>query len=398
MKVQFPLSRLLLLLALFTFSLTFTGYSVVSACPPGDSCVLTAACIPDDSPDGLNCTYTIGTEDAARAGLLTSINQSQTIAPHQVTVQWAYMDERQVVVKLFIETTWFQGIRQIQGNVSLRDAYGTVFGCCHQRSSSGDRSIPTLAHGSEYTFTVPKDYLAQFDEPPLAIPLILELNAGGNPLPVPSSVIPAATSVAVPSPEATDEAAPDPDVFRFEFSVPVYPAVTVEANQTVTAADGEAVVTLQALVITPINTWVRLCYRLPNEHSWVNGSVDASIQGRLPSTMLLESWINLDAEGCQEYAYDTYYDGRGGTYEMTIGYLHEYEPRLLPRTNEGWTNLLPQLEAHGITVELTPEGALKSLSTPGNDALFEAMRDLNIWQRVEGPFSFTVELPAVTWQ
>jgi hypothetical protein len=324
-----------------------------------------------------------GVEGARKAGLVTELNLSQTIKGVTAFVQWAYMDAHVLHLRYYVDGNDTRINKQVAKATSsqLRDANGYLFQCCHFSSGSPDLSAPVNARVQELKYPVPADYLEGFDTLPNEISLIFELNTQGY-------VIPDAS---IP-PERTPEAAPttEPDIFRFEFTVPFYPAIQFEPNQTVEA--NGVPVTLQSLSITPASTKYTLCYDLPNEREWVMGNPQITVAGELPFSMMFLD-MHPFQNGCTEWEQPVYYAGNGGKVTFTFDYLNERDFSAFPTTEEGWAEILPTLEEKQVKVELVDGKNLKGMRSMTDTGLEDAMVELGLWQRIEGPWEFSVDIP-----
>jgi hypothetical protein len=324
-----------------------------------------------------------GIEAARQAGLVKTLDVSQTIKGVTVFIHWVYIDANEMSIRYYVDAQDMRVSRNVlEGDVRVTDADGNSFFCQGGGlSSSPDPSAPITARSLEKPCPVNSPLLDSIKGAWREIPLTLEFNVNGYGIPDPNA-----------SPEGTPEAAP-PDIFRFDVNVPYYPAIEVEPDQTITK-NGTSV-TLKSLSIIPASTVMTICYGLPPDTDWHMGNPSLTIGGApLRTTMLLEGmWIR---NGCQELKNDIYFDGRVPVFTLAFDYLQTHGIRLFPKDRATWDTLLPQLEARGITVILAENpdktvypNEMRFLAEDYRDTLYE----LGLQDRVEGPWKFVVRIP-----
>ncbi len=191
---------------------------------------------------------------------------SQTIKDVTVTLNWAYADANRLAVRFTIagvklpegiRGSYQTGLREVR----ITDAYGARL--------LGSESTQFELGREPDSWVVTKSF-AQSDHPfkEKSLDLIMTVGLGGF-------TVPAFRKGYVPTPGPVPDSlltqiAPIGD-FTFHFTLPVYPAVRLEPNQTVTT--GPITMTLTSLSVAPSLTAVVVCYNLPDNGDWMPEAV-----------------------------------------------------------------------------------------------------------------------------
>lgn len=333
-----------------------------------------------------------GIEGAKNSGLITEVEQSQSIEGIDVTLHWVYADTERVVANFGVtglqESQWVQAV--------IGDPDGNIFS-----SSGGGASDPDPETG-EITYEVnaytqvmrplpdgqgvdiDNDYfINQFGEIPETLPLVV-------------------TIVVHPQPTFQSEweilrgewAEGTIGPFHFEAEATMGQPHTIEVGQTVTVNDLN--VTLQAITLAPSQTEVSFCYDLPDNRDW---QPQATLQlgdesglwsgGGMTQRATLE-----DTSRCFNWDFNIFYDGNPATLIFTVERLRPSEAIESP---EFWEQVMAELAGTGIEVGIDVSNHGVRMVAP------EGMSDEDAWALIEaakqrvlppilGPWTFRVEL------
>lgn len=318
-------------------------------------------------------------EAAREAGLGVEINETQTLGSVTVDVYWAYADARGVVVFYTINDGHLS--KPERKSLRLTDLTHAASELLHVGTFTGEAAntrngtISTSLKGVQ--FVLPHDAILSASGGKLD--LAFEVNADNNPIPGQEST---ATS-AVTAPESTQEAASN--VFRFDFTVPVYPAVEQQIDETRTI-DGVSV-TLKSLSITPISTQVEICSALPNDNIWEMRSPRLNVDGTEPISQLL--YPKALSTGCSTLEISVF----AGTSPQQMHYAFDALVEFpLRDASFDWVRAKPELDDYGVSVSLDEQGNFAGAHSENIDDLTDALVDLGYTERIDGPWTFEVDL------
>jgi hypothetical protein len=346
--------------------------------------------------------YTNPVMDAAReAGLIEDIGLSQTVDDVTVTLDWAYADVQRIVLQYTITTTGDvdpQSIVSPFASPQLRDSSGVMFSYASSYPAPGETPNELVVNLEYYTQAlVPGDEAGEvivnneyFNVDPLPQELDLELRLRLGDYTVPEGMPNAGAEIEPAGP------------FVFDFTVPLYPAITFEPMETADAAGLS--VSLERVTITPANTSVRLCYPLPDRRDWqpeVSLEI-GDVQGILTGASLVgaKEDISLDDERwCRDMSFSLFYDQEPTELTVSVDYL----TASMVEGPDDWLEIKDALAEQGIKIEVNftqgEQGGggvgIEVVSIPDgvdfNEAVNAARESLG--DRLGGPWTFTVAIP-----
>jgi hypothetical protein len=332
------------------------------------------------------------------SGIIHQLNSSKTIKGVTVTLNWMYLDETLFRLSYSITGKDEALIRTLGKSryAALQDSEGVTLPLAvigTGVASNPDKTFTLLNHAEVSTTLYNsgsfQNYFDQFESLPTKLDLTFEVNRNGVMIPDPT-LSPEATSEAAPA--STPPTTPGGDVFAFDVSLPVYPAVRLEPEQVITHDD--LPITFKSAVITPLFTQLEICYELPDpyDNSWyfIPTLTFDGIEANGISIM------GAGGEGCQTYSYLSYYDGTPTTLKFRFDSVRSLYSTVTPAE---WEEIQPILEARGVIAELNPPGSTyiyNVISTPEGinfDVAFEdALVEVGLIERYEGPWEFEVEI------
>lgn len=331
-----------------------------------------------------------GMDGASEAGLLTSINYSQTIDNVTVTVRWAYADESRVVVCTETAVDGSPHIYQLERvgwRVRLYEMQGMLVDRIHL--AYDDDKICQRA----FSFTLPADV-----EIPDPMNLTFELVYFDKPRPatffeqliVGHEVSEGLTSFDDPivptlSPEVTREPMPVRDggigPFIFNFNLSRLGGVTLNPNETVMAAG--IPITLRKLTVAPSKTDLEICIDAAGYENW------------WPQVSITAGDINTDWGGgstrgyrgtssiCYSLYYDVFIEEQPDTVTITITALEQHMHRIEGAYDKVKERAIELGATFGVNGSYNPLESQQYL----NQAMVE------FGYRIEGPWVFEVDLP-----
>jgi hypothetical protein len=352
--------------------------------------------------------------------LFTQLNLQKTIGDVTVTVHWVYFDVKTIRLRYSVtgRDEWL--VRQVsrrQGS-DLRDRLGNQFtsdsDVPYNLALSGTTSNAEKLSDGDFRVTVDesyntpffwkpgidlstqsRDYLAQYRVPPSEVELIFEVNRNGFAIP----------ETMLPRPEATQEASPtrpargsavEDDVFRFEFSTPIYTPRVFEPDQTVVVGDVD--VRLSRIELTPAVTSLFLCHDLPGFPGWVIHEAKLRLDGREGI------WKTTTWRGeCDRVDFEIFYDGDPTTLQFEWAFFQDGGDRGSPASLEEWEYIVPLLEEQGLKLEIEQREHGMSWDVRNLDGTKPEGRDwgrfyrnilyeAGLRDRIYGPWKYTVEL------
>jgi hypothetical protein len=347
-------------------------------------------------------------EAAREAGLIEEIGITRTVGDVTVTLDWAYADTQRIMLGYTLQTANDLHPNDLfspfMPSPRLSDSEGASFSYASSIPAPGDQSNELSVVLDYYTqvilpgaqpdeFVVDNDY---FNPPPDELDLEFELNYGD--FTAEANVPPASLEGSNLEPgDYVDPIGP----FVFNFTVPLYPALVLEPDQTVEAAGVS--VTLEQVSITPTKTSARVCYDMPDTRDWMP---EASVElGGTPGRMSGASLVGgkeaaVDTEHrCRDLSYDVFYDTEPGILTVSVDYLTVS----MAEGPDDWLRIKDVLAEEGIEIEVNfsqgEDGGggidVEIVSIPDgvdfNEAVNAARETLG--DRLAGPWTFTVEIP-----
>jgi hypothetical protein len=321
-------------------------------------------------------------EAAREAGLGVEINETQTIGLVTVTAHWAYADTRGVVVFYTIDDALLsKAERKALRSLRLTDRNNNVSELLHVGTFTGGagytRNGTTVTSLKGVQFILPHDEL--ISDTIRELDLSFEVNADGNPIPDQTD---AATSATV-APESTQEVSQN--VFQFDFTLPVYPAVAQRVNETLTI-DGLSVM-LKSVSITPISTQLEMCGTFPNENFWEMRNPRLDVDGTAPMSQLLYPRTLFNHCSVLEISVFAGVNPQQMHYEFDA--LVEFPLR---DASFDWVSVKPALAEYGVSLMLDEQGRFAGSRAENMNDLPDALVELGYAERIEGPWTFEVDL------
>jgi len=182
--------------------------------------------------------------------------------------------------------------------------------------------------------------------------------------------------------------------FVFDFTVPFYPAVTVEPAQTLTV-NGVGV-TLDEIAYAPSMTNARLCYDLPDESkSWAPfGGLETS-QGPIDWSSVTSGEPPADGRQCALIQFPAPYDRQPATWTLTIDRIEAG----LDVNPDNFEQMQALFAEYGITIEMhQSDGGFGWGAHLAEDSEYDYGTALDgimtrLGLRVKGPWVFTLDVP-----
>lgn len=360
--------------------------------------------------------------------LVTRLNLQKTIGDVRVTLEWIYFDVKTIRLQYNVVGAEESLVREVArggGFAHLTDAMGNEFTGDSdsivnrsfynqqpvvEKLPTGETKITRVEMYNTAYFWKPdrdrstspaKDYLTQYPTPPETVDLIFELNREGVAIPK--------AQTQTPSPEATAEVSPAQlkrgsataeDVFRFEFSAPIYTEKVIEPD--VTILIGDVNVRLSRVEITPAMMSVYLCNNLPEFPQWTIQKPTMTVGSQPATWKAVNSWLG---EECDRIDFDVYYDGKPTTmtlrwdYFQDGGYMSDQ-----PNELEEWEFIEPFLNERGFklqfeqlgtgySIELLNDNGSKPDGLAWSQLYLDVLYEAGLRERVYGPWEFRIEIP-----
>jgi hypothetical protein len=321
---------------------------------------------------------------------------AQTIRDVSVSLDWAYADENRIAFGFTV--TGLKpppGVKagDMIGLPNLMDVQGTAF-TLSALQSNDSTNLPN-------SFSMTADY---YTDPSIAgmtnLNLVLDIPIGGTNAPY------TATDVTT-SDEQTGQVtlvwvAPL-GTFHFEFSLPVYKAVVIETNQTVTV--NNIAIRLEQVRISASQTIIHLCFQTPDPNqSWTPEIWIQTSNSEKVFPDLTGSSNSGDEEACVDFEFQIGHAQRHTTLVISVDYLYMDFLNLSADEIESAKKKLSSMGIEiDISIEHTPSGngggggaggGWSIISKPVDMSDEEANRQVQLilGNGVPGPWVFTVDV------
>lgn len=333
-----------------------------------------------------------GLDGVKEAGLVTDLNLAQTIDGVQVQLNWGYIDEGRAVLNFETYLVDEDGSKRLADAdepaiVRLRDRNGVLPDLYPNRFGSASYPLPItvafylIQQGADVQGdSVDLQFEIIYTQRPLIRNALERIfysgvrrsdfgwNESANPISLPSDAM----------------------VFTFDFTLPVQPAVELEPMQTVTASG--IPMTLQSIHVSPSHMDYRLCYTLPEnmKKGWHVSRVSLSSDAALPPLGGMESRLE-NGLYCLNGYFDVY-----TTLPVTLTLEVEALERFASNTSpEELLAVQREMNARGIDmdVNVNSDGMLGGFTWPNNTEESQAVL-VDLGYRIEGPWVFTIDVPA----
>ncbi len=319
-------------------------------------------------------------EAVRAAGLVTTINKTQTFKYITITLDWAYADVQRIVLGYTLQTKDGKSTEAFFANrtsAKLTDDKKVAF--------SSASSYPTQNESTNKTSMVVEFYTQAMV--PVEGTTDFELNNDYfNPAPKEVNLI--------FDPQLA-ELSQSPLPISFSFTLPLHPALIVKPAQTVKVKN--IPVTLEQVTVTPAKTTVRVCYDLPDNRDWIpEGSVNIDDQQGLIGGMSLVGGKQADFSSnhrCHDLSYNIFHDAKAATLNLTLDHFSVS----MSEGPDDWNKIKAELAKHDIQIEVISVSHgldVKVLSVPDgvnyDEAVNQAREALGDW--ISGPWTFKVTL------
>lgn len=333
-----------------------------------------------------------GLDGVKEAGLVTDLNLTQTIDGVQVQLNWGYIDQGRAVLNFGTYLVDEDGSKRLADAdepaiVRLRDRNGVLPDLYPNRFGSASYPLPItvafylIQQGADVQGdSVDLQFELIYTQRPLIRNAIERIfysgvrrsdfgwNESANPISLPSDAM----------------------VFTFDFALPVQPAVELEPMQTITASG--IPMTLHSIHVSPSHTGYRLCYTMPENMK----------KGWYPSDVSLSSDAVEAPYGGMEgdlengrYCLNGYFDSYT-TLPVTLTLKVEALERFASDTSpEELLAVQREMNARGIDmdVEVNADGSVGRFTWPNHTEESQAVL-VDLGYRIEGPWVFTIDVPA----
>ncbi|MBK8031570.1 MAG: DUF4179 domain-containing protein [Chloroflexi bacterium] len=346
-----------------------------------------------------------GLEGARANNLITDVNQTQTIDGVTVKLEWAYADAQRIAFGYSV-TAPEENIYYNTTDLRLYDDANSFVADGGGGGGGGEGVGRESQYMTSYNITfaddAPEELVMHVDLTLLPVEQ-MEVGisgfgggsgGGGGGATAGGAVIPPG---AVESTPEVGDSLPSVGPFEFTFTLPHYPEISVETEQTVESND--VTLTLKSVRVVPSMTVAEVCYTLPDDRDWSPvltlraGDADTAVAGwglnALPTPE--------DRERCVTYEFYAPYDYTPITFTFSASELRT-SASYTPERAEAFRQLLAeqgvevtitQANGEGFGYEITdqPEGDVGQLIQTAMETAFS--------DHYAGNWTFTVEIPGL---
>jgi hypothetical protein len=327
-----------------------------------------------------------GIESVRDAGLITELNISRPVEDVTVTLDWGYADAHRIAIGVTVSGLDSAELAENEtlapGEASLLDANDPSIQFYSATGSISSLSEDNPAEISyEFTFfSTPRgEALEGVDEIDFDLELTLLIQNKDELLP--------------------PYEYPEFGSTRFAFTLPVYPAITVEPAVTVTASNLD--LTLQKVVYTPSQTELQVCYELPDGRDWqLEPVLDIGQEepAHLGGFGLEARPAYEDTERCANLRFLTPFTEEPATRQLVIDSLilrgDIFRPEDVARAQQA---LAPEIAFEVDIMQDENGGGSGLIISHKPDDMTEAEAQMAIMdamaERIEGPWIFEIEVP-----
>jgi hypothetical protein len=322
---------------------------------------------------------------------------AQTIQEVSVSLDWAYADENRIAVGFTVT-----GLKPAPGVTAgdmiglpnLTDEQGTAFTLSGLQSDDSTNTPGSFSMTADYYTDASIAGMPELN-------LKLDVPIGGTNAPY---TAPAATTTVEYSGQLTLAWVEPLGTFHFEFSLPVYKAVVIKPNQTVTV--NNIAMRLERVQISASQTNIHLCYQTPDPSQnwtpeiWIQTGDSEKVLPDINGTS-----NSGDKEACVDIEFPTGHAQQPTKLVITVDYLYTDFLDLSPDEIQAAKK---KLSAEGIEVDISIQstqlgnggggggggGGWSIISKPADMSDDEANRQVNLvlGNGVTGPWVFTFDI------